>query len=62
VIIKKISKNKKLHQRPKYLNADNLEAEPLQIIAIIATRRKVPCSIPDGVIGIFIQTILPLAQ
>jgi hypothetical protein len=44
---------KKVHQRPKYLNTDNLDAEALQIIGIIATSRKVTCSIPDGVIGIF---------
>jgi len=30
-----------------------LDAEALQIIAIIATSRKVTCSIPDVVIGIF---------
>jgi hypothetical protein len=52
---------KKIHQKPKHLNADNLEAEALKIIAIIATSRKVTCSIPDGVIGIFIDTILPVA-
>jgi hypothetical protein len=40
---------KKVHQRPKYLNNVNLEAETLQIIAIIAKSRAVTSSIRDGV-------------
>jgi len=52
---------KKGHQSLKYLNTENLEVETLKNIAIIATSWKITYSIPDGVVGIFIGTILPVA-
>jgi hypothetical protein len=42
----------KIHQKPKYLNTDNLEAAAWKIIAIIATSQIAACSITDGVNGI----------
>jgi hypothetical protein len=54
------NKFKKVHQRPKYLNTDNLEAETLKRIAIMATNQKVTCSIPTVSLEIFIQEILPV--